>query len=76
MMAAIVWSKDGCGHCVAAKSLLESKGIAYEERNIQAGNWTREQLLEVVPTARSLPQIFLNEEYIGGFTELKEKLNK
>ena len=75
-MTAIVWSKDGCGHCVSAKSLLESKDIAYEERNIQGGTWTREQLLEVVPTARSLPQIFLNEEYVGGLTELKEKLNK
>jgi glutaredoxin 3 len=74
MMTAVVWSKDGCGYCVSAKSLLESKGIAYEERNIQGGNWTREQLLEAVPTAKSLPQIFLNEEYIGGFTELKAKL--
>lgn len=73
-MAAIVWSKDGCGHCVSAKSLLESKGIDYEERNITSGEWSREQLLEAVPSARSLPQIFLNEEYIGGFNELKAKL--
>lgn len=73
-MTAIVWSKDGCGYCVSAKSLLESKGIAYEERNIQGGTWSREQLLEAVPTARSLPQIFLNDEYVGGFTELKAKL--
>ena len=73
-MTAIVWSKDGCGHCVSAKALLESKGIAYEERNIQGGMWTREQLLSDVPSARSLPQIFLNDEYVGGFTELKAKL--
>lgn len=74
-MSAIVWSKDGCGHCVSAKSLLESKGIAYEERNIQGGTWTREQLLEAVPTARSLPQIFLDDEYVGGFDQLKTKLS-
>lgn len=73
-MTAIVWSKDGCGQCVSAKALLESKGIAYEERNIQGGMWTREQLLSDVPSARSLPQIFLNDEYVGGFTELKAKL--
>ena len=36
--------------------------------------WTREQLLEAVPTARTVPQIFLEDEYIGGFNELKEKL--
>ena len=75
-MRAIVWSKDGCGHCVTAKSLLESKGIECEERNIMAGTWTKEQLLEAVPTARSLPQIFLDEEYVGGLTELTQRLNK
>ena len=74
-MSAIVWSKDGCGHCVSAKALLESKGIAYEERNIMDGTWTREQLLEAVPTARSLPQIFLDDEYVGGFDQLKTKLS-
>ena len=36
--------------------------------------WTKEELLEVVPTARSVPQIFLGEEYVGGFPELKQKL--
>lgn len=73
-MRAIVWSKDGCGHCIQAKSLLESKNIEFEERNITGDSWSREQLLEAVPTARSLPQIFMNEEYIGGYNELKAKL--
>ena len=75
-MKAIVWSKDQCPYCVQAKSLLESKGIEYEERNIMHGTWTKEQLLEAVPTARTLPQIFLNEEYVGGFTELRTKLTE
>ena len=73
-MKAIVWSKDQCPYCVQAKALLESKGIEYEERNIMQGTWTREQLLEAVPTARTLPQIFLDDEYVGGFTELKARL--
>jgi glutaredoxin 3 len=55
------------------KPLLESKGIEYEERNV-SHDWTKEQLLEAVPTARTLPQIFLEEEYVGGFTELRKKL--
>ena len=73
-MKAIVWSKDQCPYCVQAKALLESKGIEYEERNIMHGTYTKEQLLEAVPTARTLPQIFLDEEYVGGFTELRKKL--
>jgi glutaredoxin len=72
-MKAIVWSKDSCPFCVQAKALLESRGIDYEERNVMH-EWTKEQLLEAVPTARTLPQIFLDENYIGGFTELKRHL--
>lgn len=73
-MKAIVWSKDSCAYCDQAKSLLKLKGIEYEERNITGGSWTREQLLEAVPTARTVPQIFLNEEYVGGFHELKQRI--
>ena len=72
-MKAIVWSKDSCSFCVQAKALLESRGIEYEERNVSQ-DWTREQLLEAVPTARTLPQIFLDQEHVGGFTELRKKL--
>ena len=74
-MKAIVWSKDGCPYCVQAKALLESRSIEYEERNINQ-DWTREQLLEAVPTARTLPQIFLDQELVGGFTELRKKLTE
>ena len=72
-MKATVWSKDACPFCVQAKTLLESRGIEFEERNVST-DWTREQLLEAVPTARTLPQIFLDDNYIGGFTELRKHL--
>jgi glutaredoxin 3 len=72
-MKAIVWSKDQCPYCVQAKQLLESKGIEFEERNINHG-FTREQLLEAVPNARTVPQIFLDDKLIGGFAELRQHL--
>lgn len=72
-MKAIVWSKYHCTFCEQAKALLKQKGIPYEERKIGDG-YTREELLEAVPTARTVPQIFLNDEYVGGYQELKEKL--
>ena len=71
-MRALVWSKDNCPYCVQAKNLLSQKGIAYEERKIGDG-WTREDLLESVPDARTVPQIFLDGELVGGFTELRAK---
>jgi glutaredoxin 3 len=72
-MQAIVWSKDACPFCVQAKALLELKGIEFEERNVSQ-DWTREQLLEAVPDARTLPQIFLDDKLVGGFTELRKHL--
>jgi glutaredoxin 3 len=72
-MKAIVWSKDACPFCVQAKALLELRGIEYEERNVST-DWTREQLLEAVPNARTLPQIFLDDQHIGGFTDLRAHL--
>jgi glutaredoxin len=72
-MKAVVWSKDACPFCVQAKALLESRGIEFEERNVSK-DWTREQLLEAVPTARTLPQIFLDDKLVGGFTELRKHL--
>jgi glutaredoxin len=74
-MKATIWSKYQCPYCDQAKALLTQKGIQFEERKIGDG-WTKEDLLEAVPTARSVPQIFLNEELIGGFTELKKKLTE
>jgi len=72
-MKAIVWSRDACPYCVSAIRLLESKGIEYEERKI-SDKYTKEDLLALVPDAKTLPQIFLGEEYIGGYDKLKEKL--
>jgi len=75
MTKAIVWSKDQCPYCVQAKALLESRGIEYEERNINNG-WDKDDLLTAVPGARTLPQIFLDEELVGGFTELRKRLTE
>jgi len=72
-MKAIVWSKDMCSQCTQAKQLLDSRGIEYEERKI-GNEWTKEQLLEAVPSARAVPQIFLDDQYVGGYTELKQRL--
>ncbi len=75
MTKAVVWSKYQCPYCDQAKALLEQKGIEFEERKIGDG-WTKEDLLEAVPTARTVPQIFLDEKLIGGFTELRKYLTE
>jgi len=72
-LKAVVWSKYNCPYCDQAKSLLKQKGIEFEERKIGDG-YTKEDLLEAVPTARTVPQIFLDDKLIGGFTELRQHL--
>jgi glutaredoxin 3 len=69
----IVWSRTECSFCDQVKNLLEMKGIEFEERKIGDG-WTRDDLLEMVPNARTVPQIFLDGEYVGGFEQLQERL--
>lgn len=69
-MKVIIWSKPSCQFCDMAKSLLNSKGIAYQENKIGDG-YTRDDLLAAVPTARTVPQIFVDDKLIGGFQELK-----
>jgi len=69
-MKAIIYSKYHCPYCDRAKSLLSMKGIVYEERKIGDG-YTKEELLEAVPNARTVPQIFIDDKLIGGYTELE-----
>ena len=72
-MKAVIWSKYHCPFCDQAKALMGAKGIEFEEKKIGDG-YTKEDLLEAVPNARTVPQIFINDELVGGFTELKKKL--
>lgn len=73
-MKAVVWSSVGCSWCDMAKTLLESRGVDTEVRVVGKG-YTKQDLLEAVPTARSVPQIFLDGEYVGGYNQLVERFN-
>lgn len=70
-MKAIVWSKLNCPYCVEAIIILKRKGYEIEERKIGV-DFTKDQLLESVPLARTVPQIFLDGVYIGGCDDLKK----
>ena len=74
---AIIWSKENCNQCDQAKALMKLHDIVYEERKItDDGKWTREHLLEAVPTARAVPQIFIGDRHLGGFNELRQYLQE
>lgn len=71
MKHATIWSQLNCAHCVSAKRLLLMKGYTYTEKIIgEGGSYTKKDLLEEVPDARTVPQIFINGKHIGGYSEL------
>lgn len=73
MSKAIVWGQDNCQYCEMAVKLLKSRDCEVEERKLGNG-WTKKDLIEMVPNARSVPQIFVDNRYIGGYMELVEQL--
>lgn len=75
MTNVVVWTKENCPYCDRAKLLLDNYSISYELRQVGDG-WTREQLLEAVPNARTVPQIVINGDIIGGYDALSTYLEE
>ena len=63
-----IYSKPQCPFCVQAKALAEREGHDLTYKMLDE-DFSREQLMEVFPTARTFPQIIVDGEKIGGFTE-------
>ena len=69
-----VYSKDNCSYCTRAKRLLDRMQLEYEVKQLNI-DFTREQLFELVPTARTYPQIFIDGKPIGGYDALTDFVN-
>jgi glutaredoxin 3 len=65
-----IYTKWGCPYCVAAKSLLDKKGVAYAEHDVTMGGEPRREMLSRVPGAATVPQVLVNDEALGGFDEI------
>ena len=61
-----IYTKWGCPYCVRAKALLDAKGVAYTEYDITMGGPKRAEMLERAPGATTVPQIFVNDQGLGG----------
>ncbi len=69
MKQVTVYSADWCPYCDAAKRLLGQRGISYEEINVDRIPGFRQKLVEMTGQ-RTVPQIIIDEQPVGGFTEL------
>lgn len=66
----VVYSGPGCLYCDRAKMLLQKKGAAFEEINIRADLSKREEMIKKSGGKQSIPQIFIDDKYIGDCDEL------
>ena len=70
-----IYSKPQCPFCVQAKALAERKGYELTYKMLDE-DFTREDLMETFPTARTFPQIVVDGNKIGGFTAFKALVDK
>jgi len=66
----VIYTKFGCGFCYRAKRLLDQKGVEYVEHDITMGGPKRDEMLARAPMARTVPQIFIGDTYVGGSDDL------
>jgi glutaredoxin 3 len=64
-----MYTTTWCGYCVRAKTLLDARGIEYEEINLDDDPHFRQKLLDLTP-GWTVPQIMIDGKPIGGYTEL------
>ena len=64
-----IYTTNWCPSCISAKKLLETLEIQYKEINIEETNLSREKLSELTG-GYTVPQIVINNKYIGGYNEL------
>lgn len=66
----IIYTSNLCPYCTMAKRLLSEKGVTYTELNVDTSNDLREEMMRKTKR-RTVPQIYIGEQHIGGFDDLR-----
>ena len=72
MKKIIIYSGETCPYCTAAKALLKSKNVEYEEIDIWKDPTKAKEMLQKTNGARTIPQIFIGDHHVGGNDQLQE----
>ena len=70
MSNVVLYTKAYCPFCQRAFALLESKGVAYKNIDIGVQTELRAEMIQKAGGASTVPQIFINDEHIGGCDEM------
>ena len=72
MASVEIYTTTVCPYCVKAKRLLDAKDVDYVEHNLTGKDAEREALVKKTNGMRTVPQIFINGQHIGGCDNLYE----
>jgi glutaredoxin 3 len=70
MARILLYTTEYCGFCRAAKNLLNSKGLEFEEIDVAVDPEKRAEMVQLAGGARTVPQIFIHGRHVGGYHEL------
>ena len=76
MQKVVIYTGPMCNYCSAAKHLLNKKKVNYTEFDIAVDSLKMQEMQERTKGARTIPQIFIGETYVGGYNELKSLENQ
>ncbi|PZN50384.1 MAG: glutaredoxin 3 [Proteobacteria bacterium] len=72
MAEVTIYTRMMCGYCMAAKRLLDRKGVAYIERDASFSPELRQEMIQRANGRSTFPQIFIGDVHVGGSDDLHE----
>ena len=70
MASVVIYTRQFCGYCSAAKKLLDTKGAAYEEHDATYAPDVRQEMIKRANGRNTFPQIFVGDQHIGGCDDM------
>jgi glutaredoxin 3 len=70
MASVVIYTREFCGYCTRAKSLLVAKGVEFVERNATLLPEARQEMIGRSNGRSTFPQIFINDAHVGGCDDL------
>jgi glutaredoxin 3 len=65
-----LYTTQWCGYCARARALLDKKGVAFTDIDVDADSAKRDEMVARSGGGRTVPQIFIDGDYIGGSDDL------
>jgi len=71
-MKIVIYSKENCSYCIKAKNMINNIGLEYEEKKLESFESPQKMFEDIGKQVRSMPQIKIDDDLIGGYNQLVE----